>query len=289
MTASMVEKLDGMETVTNKVTSVRDTSTATDTAYPSEKAVAAALATIRETPVSTAADENKVLTVDNTGTPQWYGPLTSDIFGTQVLDNNDDPVLDENNEPVFDSAAASNLWTSFANQEFGARRAYEDQDGANIKATYATKTDTERAITELQSRFGGAVGVTASNGVSVTLNAGILDFRHTILVANETATLVQGTSDEYEVTAALNAYTMITVPQGASKLTVNVPEALSGVLQEAAFQFDVGTDEDFDFDVKTGNTRLKRIAPLSLTAGNSYQGTVVGGLCTLGEFEPVEE
>ena len=45
MTSSLVEKLDGMETVANKVTSIRDTSTATDTAYPSEKAVATALAT----------------------------------------------------------------------------------------------------------------------------------------------------------------------------------------------------------------------------------------------------
>ena len=43
-TSTEIVDLSGMETVTNKVTSVRDTSTATDTAYPSEKAVATALA-----------------------------------------------------------------------------------------------------------------------------------------------------------------------------------------------------------------------------------------------------
>lgn len=109
------------------------------------------LATVRETPASTAADENKVLTVDNTGTPQWYGPITSDIFGSQLLDENDSPVLDTDNKPVFDSAAASNLWTSFANQEFGARRTYEDQDGQNIKATYATKQELQDALGDLET------------------------------------------------------------------------------------------------------------------------------------------
>lgn len=44
-TSTEIVDLSGMETVTNKVTTVRDTSTATDTAYPSEKAVATALAT----------------------------------------------------------------------------------------------------------------------------------------------------------------------------------------------------------------------------------------------------
>lgn len=179
---------------------------------------------------------------------------------------------------------STKLRSTIAGDPIYAKVAEYDSEGNKITDTYATKS----SVTELQNRFDGAVGVTASNGVSVTMQTGILNFRHTILVANETATLVDGTTDEYEVTAELNAYTMITVPQGASKLTVNVPEALSGVLQEAAFQFDVEAGESFDFDVKTGNTRLKRIAPTSLKAGNSYQGTVIGGLCTLGEFEAVQ-
>ena len=204
-----------------------------------------------------------------------------------VTDNSGEPVQDTSGNPLADAESDARV-VSIGELPIWADRAEKDEDGNRIKDTYATKASTEPAISELQSRFNGAVGVTASHGVSVTMHAGILDFRHTIQVANETATLVQGTTDEYEVTAALNVYTMITVPQGASKLTVNVPEALSGVLQEAAFQFDVGNGDDFDFDVVTNGTRLKRIAPLSLTAGNSYQGTVVGGLCTLGEFEAVQ-
>lgn len=109
------------------------------------------LSTIREIPASTAADENKVLTIDSSGTPQWYGPFASDPFGTQVLDNNDDPVLDENSNPVFDNNSATNLWTSFANNEFGARRAYEDQDGQNIKDTYATKSELQDALGDLET------------------------------------------------------------------------------------------------------------------------------------------
>lgn len=209
------------------------------------------------------------------------------VLGTTTFQTVIDDIAVEPGEPLVSEPDVT-LVSNVSGTEILARRAWADETGNNIKDTYATKADTELAITELQSRFGGAVGVTASHGVSVTMHAGILDFRHTILVVNETATLVRGTTDEYEVTADLNVYTMITVPQGASKLTVNVPEASSGVLQEAAFQFDVGTGEDFNFDVKTGNTRLKRIAPLSLKAGNSYQGTVVGGLCTLGEFEEVQ-
>lgn len=131
-------------------------------------------------------------------------------------------------------------------------------------------------------------GITAGDGINVSRVDNVLTIAHQVVVVSLTAELVSGTDTDYAVTVPLNKYTMITVPQGAGTLTVNVPAAPEGVLQEAAFQFDVGAGEDFDFDVKTGNTRLKRIAPLSLTAGNSYQGTVIGGLCTLGEFEEVQ-
>ena len=240
--------------------------------------------------------ENNVVTrsdcfkIDSTGKLHFLndGTLTELNFDTTTFQTQLDGLLVEEGEPLVSDPDVT-LVSQLSSNELLARRAYQDEDGNSIKDTYATKTATESAISELQSRFGGAVGVTASHGVSVTMHAGILDFRHTISVTNETATLVQGTSDEYDVTAELNTYTMITVPQGARKLTVNVPEALSGVLQEAAFQFDVGSESSLQtFDVKSGNIRLKRIAPLSLTAGNSYQGTVVGGLCTLGEFEAVQ-
>ena len=130
-------------------------------------------------------------------------------------------------------------------------------------------------------------GITAGDGINVSRVDNVLTIAHRVEVVSLTAELVSGTDTDYAVTVPLNKYTMITVPHGAGTLTVNVPAAPEGVLQEAAFQFDVEAGEDFDFDVRTNNVQLKRIAPLSLTAGNSYQGTVIGGLCTLGEFEEV--
>ena len=130
-------------------------------------------------------------------------------------------------------------------------------------------------------------GITAGDGINVSRVDNVLTIAHQVEVVSLTAELVSGTDTDYAVTVPLNKYTMITVPHGAGTLTVNVPAAPEGVLQEAAFQFDVEAGEDFDFDVRTNNVQLKRIAPLSLTAGNSYQGTVIGGLCTLGEFEEV--
>ena len=43
------------------------------------------------------------------------------------------------------------LWTGFAGKEFGAARAYADQDGNNIKATYATKEDLNAALGDIES------------------------------------------------------------------------------------------------------------------------------------------
>ena len=136
-----------------------------NSAHWTETSIIDTISAIRVVPASTSSDENKVLTVDNTGTPQWTGPIASDPFGTQLLDENDSPVLDEDNEPVFDNAAATNLWTSFSNQEFGARRAYEDQDGQNIKETYATKSEL------LDARNIDAIDVAAvSGGVTTVRN-----------------------------------------------------------------------------------------------------------------------
>lgn len=43
------------------------------------------------------------------------------------------------------------LWTGFAGKEFGAARAYADQDGNNIKTTYATKEDLNAALGDIES------------------------------------------------------------------------------------------------------------------------------------------
>jgi len=88
-------------------------------------------------PAPAAGDEEKLLTGDGNWTP-----LENDVFGTQLLDENDRPVLDETTqEPIYDAGATDQLWTGFSGKGFGAIRAYADQDGNNIKATYARKAD----------------------------------------------------------------------------------------------------------------------------------------------------
>ena len=109
--------------------------------------------TIRSVPASTSDDEDKVLAVDDQGTPVWTA-LENDIFGTQLLDENDQPILDETQTPptiMYDASSTDQLWTGFAGKEFGAARAYADQDGNNIKATYATKEDLNTALGDIES------------------------------------------------------------------------------------------------------------------------------------------
>ena len=48
-------------------------------------------------------------------------------------------------------SSTGQLWTGFAGKEFGAARAYADQDGKNIKATYATKEDLNAALGDIES------------------------------------------------------------------------------------------------------------------------------------------
>jgi uncharacterized protein (TIGR02145 family) len=90
-------------------------------------------------PAPEAGDEEKLLTGDG----NWTA-LENDIFGTQLLDENDQPILDETQTPptiMYDAGASTDLWTGFAGKGFGAIRAYADQDGHNIKATYLKKTE----------------------------------------------------------------------------------------------------------------------------------------------------
>ena len=184
------------------------------------------------------------------------------------------------------------LVSQLEDKEFLARRAYQDEDGNSIKDTYADKEATENAISQQWARFNGATGITGEDGIDIQSHGGQLVVRPKILVFTLTAVLDEGTTADYRAKIGLNSYTIITVPQAADKLIVDVPPSAVDTLQEASFQFDVEQGHHFTFDVVTSDgvteTRLKRIAPLSLTAGNTYQGTVVGGLCTLGEFEAVQ-
>ena len=90
-------------------------------------------------PAPEAGDEEKLLTGDG----NWTA-FENDVFGTQLLDENDQPILDETQTPptiMYDAGASTDLWTGFAGKGFGAIRAYADQDGHNIKATYVKKAE----------------------------------------------------------------------------------------------------------------------------------------------------
>ena len=123
---------------------------------------------IKEVPASIASDAGKVLTVNAQGSAAWstvtpyatepsannvlllgdatggktWTALENDVFGTQLLDENDQPILDETTrEPIYDAYSTGQLWTGFAGKGFGAIRAYADQDGHNIVATYVKKAE----------------------------------------------------------------------------------------------------------------------------------------------------
>jgi hypothetical protein len=94
---------------------------------------------------------NVLLLGDATGGKTWTA-LENDVFGTQLLDETGCPLLDEETEePMYDASSTDQLWTGFAGKEFGAARAYADQDGNNIKATYATKDDLGAALGDIES------------------------------------------------------------------------------------------------------------------------------------------
>lgn len=90
-------------------------------------------------PAPEAGDEEKLLTGDG----NWTA-LENDVFGTRLPG-------EETGEPMYDASSTDQLWTGFAGKEFGAARAYADQDGNNIKATYATKEDLNAALGNIES------------------------------------------------------------------------------------------------------------------------------------------
>lgn len=77
------------------------------------------------------------------GSETWTA-LENDVFGTRLPG-------EETGEPMYDASSTDQLWTGFAGKEFGAARAYADQDGNNIKATYATKEDLNAALGDIES------------------------------------------------------------------------------------------------------------------------------------------
>ena len=132
---------------------------------------------INEVPSSTSSDSGKVLKVNQSGNAEWaeagsglpdptesdslllgqsdgskaWNALSRDVMGTPLLDESNRPILDENSNPIFDANSTTDLWTSFAGHEFGAKRTYADQDGNNIIATYARKSDVDAALGNIET------------------------------------------------------------------------------------------------------------------------------------------
>lgn len=106
-------------------------------------------------PTPSSSDVNKVLTIDSNGAPQWQIPSTVPSLPSPTI--NDSLLLGQADGSETwtalenDVFGTDQLWTGFAGKEFGAARAYADQDGNNIKATYATKEDLNTALGDIES------------------------------------------------------------------------------------------------------------------------------------------
>lgn len=159
---------------------------------------------IKEVPASIASDAGKVLTVNAQGSATWstvtpYAPapsannvlllgdatggktwtaLENDVFGTQLLDENDQPILDETTqEPIYDAYSTDQLWTGFAGKKFGAARAVADQDGNVFGETYARKLlpatkAFAASVTVDNNRVTSITGVTGSVAIDITVAPG---------------------------------------------------------------------------------------------------------------------
>lgn len=85
----------------------------------------------------TVDDDDLILSGNQSeNTPISWKKIVKDYVGDRVSDTSGDQILDEQNDPVFDENAVQ-LWVSYKDTEFGARRAYEDHTGANIHDTIA--------------------------------------------------------------------------------------------------------------------------------------------------------
>lgn len=146
---------------------------------------------------------NALLLGQDDGSTAW-AQIKNDVFGSALLDETTgDILLDEDNTAVYDADATDNLWTAFAGHEFGARRAYEDQDGNNIKDTYATKLTADSKLPAAtvnvdNNKVTTVAGVTGS----ITLNVIVTG----VECANTAVELTTGSSvtADSEVTVTVN-------------------------------------------------------------------------------------
>ena len=205
-------------------------------------------------PSPTAGDADKVLTVNAQGTPAWK-LFDRAVFGTQLLDESNRPILDElTGKPIYDAGATDQLWTGFSGKGFGATRAYADQDGNNITATYAKKTDVTTAI------------------AAIDLSPYATKFVPDTKVAAAS------------VTVDNNKVTSITGVTGSIAIDVSVA---SGECANAAVEITTGTvAADSAVTVSVNSTAASRAAATDgkIESNKKYQVVCVGTCWTMAEF-----
>jgi hypothetical protein len=251
-----------------------------------------ALATVREVPSSTSSDSGKVLKVNQSGSAEWaeagsglpdptesdslllgqsdgskaWNALSRNVMGTPLLDESNRPILDENSNPVYDANSTTDLWTSFAGHEFGARRAYADQEGNNIKATYARKEVLDDLASALDTINDTLESV--SHGGMYDLGdkteADLINGKLSIGCGNSTTTLTLTTVNAVTILAnsgVPNFALLIDNSGNSNAVTVTVKDST-----------DTTT---FLYSVSSGN---------EVDAGKIYQLTCVGKCWTLAEY-----
>lgn len=249
--------------------------------------------TINEVPSSTSSDSGKVLKVNQSGSAEWaevgsglpdptesdslllgqsdgskeWNALSRDVMGTPLLDESNIPILDENSNPVYDANSTTDLWTSFAGHEFGAKRAYADQEGNNIKATYARKEvldDLASALDTINDKL-ESVSHGGMYDLGDKTESDLDNGKLAIGCGNSTTTLTLTT---------VNAVTILAnngVPNFA--LLIDNSGNSNAVIVTVKDSTDTTT---FLQSVSAGN---------EVAAGKIYQLTCVGKCWTLSEFE----
>ena len=108
--------------------------------------------------VGNGSKTNNVITrsdcfkIDSTGKLHFlnYGTLTELNFDTTTFQTQLDGLLVEEGEPLV-SEPDTVLFSRLSGNELLARRAYEDENGENIKDTYATKAEMQAALGDIET------------------------------------------------------------------------------------------------------------------------------------------
>lgn len=128
----------------------------------------------------------------------------------------------------------------------------------------------------------------AGNGISITEDTNSKTISADVAIVSKSVTVETGSTDG-SVTLDNYKYNEIaTVPAAVTDLTINVPAASVGKLQECAFQFTLADNAALaSVTAKMESQALPMIAPSAFVSGKIYQGTIVNGLVTIAEFIPI--